>query len=530
MGVASSDERQRGHLKWVMFASLMPVPGRTAKEIAGLVQRSLVPLIDRLEQTNSVRLSLHIGGAVVDYLEREARDLIPRLQGLVAEERIELVAAPFYGAPLGAVPEPDAVAQLKLDVDWLRARMDAQVRGAWLPSEGWDPVVPRLLARAGLSYTFLDRRLMPWTGPGWVAAERDGHTVGVIPVDGSLSEAVRAGDKGDLRALLRQRHASGVGLVCAAVPLSRPMHQGTPLGWLPPVLDLMRDEGTWLRPLLPGVAVGASTGGHRAALTAGLRPELGAESLPVGAAEQPLGVPWSRFLVRSEDANRLHKRMLRVSRQVQRMRSASSQARRQHMADRQVQEASLDLYQGQGAALYMPSPRGELERADVRHAAWLALARAEERARGVLGAPTSPHSVDTDGDGVPEVYVSTPSLDAVICPADGGAISEFDLPGVGNLLNTHQRQRPPWIGSVDREARLPQLVGGPQLVAVDADEVEIEDSTGVFIRPTVEDAPSGLSAVDDVTEESDSSAGSISIPPDLEDLLVDDAAPRLAFQ
>ncbi len=495
------------------------------------MEQGLLPLIERLEGASAARLALHIGGTIVDHLEGEARELIPRIQALVASERLELVAGPFYGAPLCSVPEQDAVSQLQLNVDWIRARIDARVRGCWLPTQGWDPVLPRLLARAGLGYTMLDKRLLPWTEPGWVAVERDGHTVGVLPTDHALAEALMAGDKLDLRRLLRSRMDSSPGLICATIPLVRPSHQGSPTGWLGPALDLMRDEASWLRAMLPTMVLATGPGGHRAAPISGLRPEVGAESLPKDAADQPTAIPWSRFLVRSDDANRLHKRMLRVSRQVQRMRAASRNARRRHLAERQVQEASLDLYQGQSAALFMPSPRGDLERSDVRHTAWVALARAEERARAELGVPASPHTVDMDGDGVPEVYVSTPALDALVRPAQGGAMAELSLPGVGNLLNSLQRQRPTWDEIVDREARLPQLVSGPGLVAVEADEVEIEDITGVFVRTLDENADTqALRPHDEITEVPDACGGQITIPPDLDDLLVDDTDARLAFQ
>jgi hypothetical protein len=496
--------------------------------MAQMVREALVPLVDRLEEAKVGWVALHIGGTVVDHLERECQELLPRLQALVADERLELVASPFYGAPISAIPEPDAVAQLQLDVDWIRSRIDARVRGAWLPTEGWDPVIPRVLSRASLNFTFLDLRLLPWTEPGWVTAERDGHTVGIIPVDQVLCDAVSAGVQDDLRMLLRQRQKTGVGLVCAAVPLFRPAHQGTPLGWLGPVLDLMRDEVAWLRPVLPSTALASGPGGHRASPMAGLRPEIGAECLVPGTADQPLGIPWSRFLVRSDDANRLHKRMLRVSREVQRMRVAARNARHQHLADRQVQEASLDLYLGQGAALFMPSPRGELERSEVRHAAWASLARAEVRARGELGQVPSPHTKDMDGDGVQEVYISTAALDAVICPAKGGALVELNLPGVGNILNTLQRQRPPWVDTVDYEARLPQLVGGPQLVAIEADEIELEDTSGVFLRTVPGAGLTGLPERDESTSER--ARDVIAIPPELEELLVDDRWARLGFQ
>lgn len=520
--MASTDTRSLPHLRWVLFTWLAPPPGTPPAEIAAAVQDALVPLIERLEGAASARVALHIGGAVIDVVEREARELIPRLQALVAGKRLELIASTFYGAPLAGIPEPDAVAQLQLSVDWLRARIDAQIRGAWLPDEGWDPVVPRLLSRASLSYTFADRRLLPWSESGWAAVERDGHTVGVIPVDQALSEVVGQGVKVGLHAELRRHHGLQQGLACAAVPLRRPAHQGAPIGWLGPALDLMREDVAWLKASLPSMVLASGPGGHRAAPMAGLRPEVGSEALPAGTADLPTGVPWSRFLVRSGDANRLHKRMLRVSRQVRRMRAASQKSRRRHLAERQVQEASLDLYQAQSAALFVPSPRGGQELAPLRHHAWSALDRAEERARGVLGLPPSPHTRDQDGDGVPEVYIANAAMDAVICPAQGGALVELSLPGVGNILNTHQRQRPPWFSSVDREARLPQLVGGPQLVAVQADEVEIEESTGIFHRP--------LPATDEITETPQADPSAVSIPPELDDLLVDDAWPRAAFQ
>jgi len=516
-------------LQWVLAVAATSAPGRPVGEIETLVDQGLRPLLDRLQNTRHGKVALHISGALVDHLEGSARDLIGQLQRLVADHRLELLAGPYYGAPLSAVPERDAVAQLQLSVDWIRTRIDASVRGGWLPTGAWDSVIPRILARAGLNFTLLDQRLLPWADRGWVAAERDGFTVGVLPMVQSLSEVVLSGHQRDLAQALRHL-AVKQSLACTVVPLMRPGHQGSPVGWLGPAFDLMRDEQSWLKASLPSAALEGGAGGSRAAPASGLPPEIGSEALVTDAQVQSQGVPWSQFLVRSDDGNRLHKRMLRVSRQIERMRAASSQARRRHLAERQVQEASLDLYQGQNAEYFMPSPRGQLERAEVRHAAWVALARAEDRARAEVPPPPTPHTTDADGDGIPEVYISTSALDAVIRPGRGGALTELNLPGVGNLLNTLQRQRPVWADDVQREERLPQLVSGPTLSHVEADEVEIEESTGVFHRP-MEDEDAQLFRLEtQKTDLVDRQDETVFIPPELDDLLVDDSAPRLAFQ
>jgi len=65
---------------------------------------------------------------------------------------------------------------------------------------------------------------------------------------------------------------------------------------------------------------------------------------------------------------------------------------------------------------------------------------------------------------------------------------------------------------------------------VDADEVEIEDTTGIFVRASKEEIPDLLPQDDEVTEVDGVPEGGVTIPPELDDLLVDDGHARLAFQ
>jgi len=62
----------------------------------------------------------------------------------------------FYEPLLPVLPETDGLGQVKRMTDFIRRHLDYDPKGIWVAERVWEPKLPGLLSKAGVSYTTLD--------------------------------------------------------------------------------------------------------------------------------------------------------------------------------------------------------------------------------------------------------------------------------------------------------------------------------------------------------------------------------------
>lgn len=407
---------------------------------AALWTDGLRPLLDSLEAQPTVRVWLHLTGPALERLHR-TEGALPRLRSLVELGRVEVVGGSWADSLLFAVPDRDAIDQTTLLSRAIESCLGTTPRGAWLAGGCWDAELPRLLRRLGLRYTFLPDVAFPGAPHGqsldgpWVT-EREGAALALLPLDLRLAPrlerigpaALLQGLDGDARRMVAWAHD----LEALA---QRPPGEGL-APWVGRLVQALGDSTLRLRCLLPATLLQRVDPVGRAYLAGWWSADFG----PFGAE------PWDANMARYTEVDRLHKRMLRASREVARVAarrrrepSPPDLRRRHEHAVRQlaVGSASGPLWHGPGAGVYDP---------ELRRAAYAALVDAERTSRRALGLSEELRAevADHDGDGREEVVVLTPHACAVVSPHRGGALLEldaWDLPG--NLLDTCTRHAEP---------------------------------------------------------------------------------------
>lgn len=496
------------------------VPGEREDRIARAHDRVWRPLLEAFDAFPSLRLALHLSGPLGDWMDAEQPGTLDRLAAMVERDQVEIIGGSPAGAALQSLPERDATAHLQGAARWAQSRLGAKVRGAWLGGGGWDGAMPRLLARAGAHYTFCDRGLLETGGRDcdgrapWYVAEREGAAVGVLPLDPRLPALMPWALPRYVAHELKARALAGERFVTAAVQAE---HLGLAHGsrhwcwngdraWVPTLLRMLRQQSVWLRTLLPRQAIDGQRPGGRVYPSAGTPGASGVEALPahLGLVWQRLrrdldvgvdpnllrfgrwvvGPPWEAHLARRDEANQLHKRMLRTSAALHRLRRQLKDDRTGRIDPARQQaydQARGWLYAGQAGGVLHGGPAGGIERPDLRHAAWRALLTAEELVRQALGEADALHHevIDVDSDGHREVVVSTPFFSTIVRPAMGGALGELGLWRVGNLAACLRRQEESWHEQIAFAAQLPALVEadgrvhGAGLDDEDTDEEEL---------------------------------------------------------
>ncbi|MBI3324005.1 MAG: DUF1926 domain-containing protein [Candidatus Omnitrophica bacterium] len=423
-------------------------------------RRSYEPFITVLERHETIRVALHYSGSLLDWLLREQRGFIDRLARLSARGQVEFLASGYYEPILPLIPEADRQGQIALMRQTLRRLFGVEATGLWLAERVWEPELPRTLAEAGIHYTILDtnqfataRTTLPgdcqiqddlgWDLRGCYVTEYVGSSVAVFPASKRLRYWLPFQEVS--RSVEFLRHLS------RAKPLAVTFaDDGEKFGFWPKTYQWVYEEG-WLERFFCALERESSW-----LATATLRDYLtrvgcnGRVYVPCGSYEEMLqwsGGYFRNFFVKYPEANAMYHKMLAASRRIQGLAGRGpTHPTNGSGADAALPtQAAQELYMAQCNCAYWHGVFGGLYLAHLRRAVYQHLLTAERLARSAAGHSPLEELADLDGDGDPELALSTPHLTATLDPGESGALTELSVydPPI-NLTDTLTRRYEPY--------------------------------------------------------------------------------------
>jgi alpha-amylase len=334
----------------------------------------------------------------------------------------------------------------------------------------WEPQLPGSLATEGLEYAIVDDAHFKVLGFreeqlfGYYLTEDQGFTVAIFPTQKKLRYVIPFGSVEEIQSLLKKWSKFG------SNPVAVMGDDGEKFGVWPGTHQRVYKD-RWLERFFtmlsetPGVATATFSE------ILDRQPPEGIVYLPMCSYEELLewqypcetalamgrlqeqlsgmvdlsplepffrGGMWRNFLVKYPEANRLHKRMWRVSDKIAALRPRGQRQKRL------VDQATESLHRGQCNDGYWHGIFGGLYLPHLRAGLYQALIKAEtiaDQLRRGNGPWIEVEVVDFDKDGRKEVLVSSPTLGLVIHPCRGGIISDLDYrPLSFNCINSFQRR------------------------------------------------------------------------------------------
>jgi len=445
-------------------------------------QRAYAPFLLVAEEFPDFHFACHYSGWLLEWIADHHPNFIDHLGRMVARGQVELMAGGFYEPVLSAIPRRDRRGQIEMHQAFLKAKLGARARGAWLTERVWEPELVSDLVACGIDYVTVDDYHFQCAGfdreqlTGYFFTEDAGTRIGIFPIDMQLRYLTPFHPTAEtIEYLVQQRAQSGWTAVTIA-------DDGEKYGTWPGTHKLVYEDG-WLRrflkaicdhPLIqPSTFSEYMTAHHSQGLT--YLPnasyfEMSEWSLPAIKAAglvrlvdeakrrgdldavKPFisGGIWKGFLVKYPESNRMHKRALALSARID---DASGPA---------IDEALRHLYAGQANDAYWHGVFGGLYLPHLRHTVWRELNRAE----ATLGLAESVRVWDEDADGHDELHLTNGHLHATINVAAGGLLAELsDLASGVNFGATiarrfeHYHLAPPAVSkgptddaTVDKEA------------------------------------------------------------------------------
>jgi alpha-amylase len=370
---------------------------------------------------------------------------------------VELLSGGFFEPLLSSIPVRDARGQVKMMNDYLFRRFGFKPTGFWLTERVWDPCLPLTLAGTEMNYTVVDDTHFYYAGLkpnqiyGSYVTEKEGRTLSLLATPMIMRYLIPFKPVEDVVNHLREMEKDGRRVAVYGDDGEKfGVWPGTyewviKKGWLEKFFISIAESSDWLRPVLPGEFITSNLPLGRIYLPQASYEEMTEWALP---AEQGLtlaeitdslkangrweewrpfvrGGVWDNFLVKYDEANRMHKKMLFLSEKIPR----NGKARE-------------FLWRGQCNCAYWHGVFGGLYLGHLRRAVHENLIRSQACVMEEAHKGLDIIRLDLDKDGTNEILLWSPKLSLGLDPVEGGGLFEIcHLPSALNLSDTLTRRR-----------------------------------------------------------------------------------------
>jgi len=150
------------------------------------------PFLDVLDRHPKIRVVVHNTGILWEWLAKHRPEYLVRIRGFVKSGQMELMTGGFYEPILSVIPDADKVGQIRKLTEFVKQNTGYEATGMWLAERVWEPGLVTPMAQAGVKYTVLDDSHFRSTGipekdtHGYFYTEDLGATVAAFPISEKL--------------------------------------------------------------------------------------------------------------------------------------------------------------------------------------------------------------------------------------------------------------------------------------------------------------------------------------------------------
>jgi alpha-amylase len=444
-----------------------------------LYHQSYEPFLHILHRHPGVKCTFHVTGPLLEWIEANRPAYFKMLKEMAHRGQVEFFTGGMYEPILAILPDRDKVGQIRMLTDYLQKHFQVEPKGMWTAERVWEPHLTKSLAEAGVKYIVMDDAHFKAAGLredqtfGHYLMEEQGLTTGVFPISEKMRYLVPFRAVEETIEYLRSV-ATEEGDRCVVL-----MDDGEKFGGWPDTFKWVYEEG-WLERFFNALEqnkdwINTTTFSDFAAvhpplgnlnLPTGSYSEMGEWALPADAAAEfehirhevrdrgemsrydryLKGGFWRNFLVKYDESNQMHKKLLWVSAKVEEAREHLAKNKKATPKQKAaLAHATQALYRGECNCPYWHGVFGGLYLNHLRFAVYRELIEAEKAAESLLPPPPFGLKVteaDFNKDGKDEIILESGNYHVVLEPGSGGVLTELDyLPKPINLSDTLTRRK-----------------------------------------------------------------------------------------
>ncbi len=400
-----------------------------------------LPFLKYLSEYPDIHATLHFTGPLLEWFENNKPEFYDLMCGLVSKGQVELMGGGFYEPILSAIPGDDAKKQIGMGCDFFQKKFGVKPGGIWCTERVWDPSLPQKISGSGIKYTLLDDThflaagLKPEDVHGYFITERDGSSLKVFPIDMRLRYLIPFKEPDEIIGYLLGLRDRGVEAVTYG-------DDGEKFGMWPGTLKWVYED-RWLERFMEAMSrsndievvtlndvleshsprglIYLPSASYQEMMEWSLFPEQGRLYGRIVKEEKNSwnwnskrgflrGGMWDNFFAKYPESNRMHKKMLRISRLVREYGADETALRHLFMA-----QCNCGYWHGLFGGVYLDI---------LRNAIYENLLRAEkivDRIR-LKDRPYIVECCDYDLDGNDEILVSGRVINCIISPDESASV------------------------------------------------------------------------------------------------------------
>ncbi len=413
-------------------------------------RKSYLPFFETLKSFEDIKINLHFSGYLLTWLSQNKPEYIELLNVLKKNGQIEIVSGGMYEPILSLLPEEDGIAQIKMHMDYAETIFGGRPTGIWLAERVYEPHIPKILNKAGALYTLVDDNHFKAVGISeeelhrYFVTEYEGYKLFIFPGLESLRYAIPFKPIEDIDKYFKEMERAGEDLAVFGDDGEKfGLWPGTyehvyDKGWLNTFFTYLSENKEWLKTVTFSEYIAHNPPKGRIYLNCNSYMEMAEWCLPAtksGKYEECLndasidskefvkGGYFKHFLVKYDECNDMHKKMLMVTKRANKNAEA-----KKHIFMAQCNDS---YWHGVFGGLYLPHLRGSVYRNLIE-------------AEKILD-PEKPFvegtSEDVNLDGFEEVVINNNDIKAYFLLKEGGALYELDYkPSLTNIMATLSRR------------------------------------------------------------------------------------------
>ncbi|WP_309499841.1 alpha-amylase/4-alpha-glucanotransferase domain-containing protein [Sulfurovum sp.] len=154
------------------------------------------PFFEVMSQYPEFRFSVHCSGWLMEQIEQFHPKLFQQIMTLAKKGSIEFFSAGYYEPILSVIPSRDRVTQINMLNDSIQSNFNQRPKGLWLTERVWESSIVPDLSRAGMKYTVMDDYHFQCAGfdedilDGYYMSEEGGDEIGLFPISKKLRYAI----------------------------------------------------------------------------------------------------------------------------------------------------------------------------------------------------------------------------------------------------------------------------------------------------------------------------------------------------
>ncbi|MBU1894612.1 MAG: DUF1925 domain-containing protein, partial [Candidatus Omnitrophica bacterium] len=430
-----------------------------------------IPFLETVRKYPSIKMNFHFTGCLFEWVEQNRPEVIELVRKMVKKNQVEIISGGFYEPILPVIPEKDRIKQIKLLNDYIFKKFSFKPQGAWIAERVWEPFLPSTLEDSGIKYVILDDTHFLYSGVpkdktyGYYTTEDNAKHLAVFPSDKVLRYNMPFHLPEETINYMKNI-ASG-----NASPLFVYGDDGEKFGewpgthkwvfqekWLENFLDAIMQNAEWLNTVKLSEVLENRAPEGRVYLSAVSYEEMCEWALPADTqvwmesvksdikflGKQDFYKPfirggfWRNFLSKYPESNHMHKKMIYVSRKLEKVYDNKN-------SKSFLEQAEKELFRGQCNCAYWHGVFGGLYLFKLRSAVYEHLIKSEvliDKASLEKKDFLNAEILDFNGDGFDEIIVENRKMAAYFSPAEGGILKELDSKEVWcNLINSLSRKK-----------------------------------------------------------------------------------------